>query len=193
MNLYEAFKQNNIIEKGHFVLRSGLHSDTYIRKTKIITNSYLYNEVTRLLADEVTRIFKLNEYDIITGPAVAGLCFAAPVAIELGKPLIFPEKKSKESNKMEFRPEFKKFLPNKKVIIIEDITTTGRSILETSEEIFKLGGIPIAAFCIINRNSKLKEIKGRIYSYTFPVCSLITIDIKNYTYDKCPYHIERIK
>jgi len=153
MDLLKIF-ENNIIEKRHCILRSGKHSDIYVEKTKIIIFPYLYNEIIRSLANEITKKFNFDEYDIITGPAVAGICFASPVAIELGKPLIFPEKKE---NSMEFRDSFKKFILYKRIILIEDIVTTGNSIVKTAETIFSYGGNVIACFCIWNRNLNLND------------------------------------
>jgi len=220
MDLYKVLLKNKIIKNGHFILRSGKHSNTYIEKTRITLFPYLYNEIIRSLVDNITKIYKYTDYDIITGPAVAGISFAAPVACELNKSFIFPEKKTLEieivekiknnlhlkytaidpSHKMEFRPEFKEFIKNKNIIIIEDIITTGGSVSRLCESIYNLSGVPISVFCIINRNINLNKI---YYSYgvtefaknnfnsivencSIPINSLITKNIKSFNENECP-------
>lgn len=204
MNLYKSLKNNNIIENKHCVLRSEKHSNIYIRKTKITTIPHLYSLVMEKLTTAIFDKFKLNEYDIITGPAVTGVCFAAPLALALEKPFIFPEKDfsddinktiSKE-HKMTFRKEFLEILcegkdpydyERKKVVIIEDVITTGGSVIKTAQSILKTGGYVIAAFCIWNRNPKMRYIKlGESAICKFPIYSLISKKINDWTREECP-------
>jgi len=197
MNLYESLKNNNIIESKHCVLRSEKHSNTYIRKIKITTIPYLYSLVMEKLTAAIFDKFKLNEYDIITGPAVAGICFAAPIALALGKPFIFPEKEfynvqidkhhNYEKFNITFRKEFHNILKYKRVIIIEDIITTGGSVVKTANSVFKLGGSTIAVFCIWNRNPTKEFIKyGICNTLNFPIYSLISKKIDDWTKEECP-------
>ena len=190
MKLYDVFINKNIIKNGHFILRSGKHSDIYIEKTMITLFPCLHREIIRKLSENISKIYRYNDYDIITGPAVAGISFAAPIAIELDKPFIFSEKINE--NNFKFRPEFEKFIKNKRILIIEDIITTGNSILKLSEIMYSLGGITKSVFCIMNRNSKLKEIKGYIYPYSYPIHSLITKDIVNWNENECPTCIKNM-
>lgn len=187
MNLYKEFENKNIIKNGHFILRSGKHSDTYINKAEITLFPYLYKEIIRNITNEITKYYKFNEYDAITGPAVAGISFASPIAIELSKPFMFSEKNKKYKNEFQFRPEFIEFIYDKKIIIIEDIITTGGSVNGLADAIYHFGGYPVSIFCIMNRNPELKEIKGTIYPYSIPIYSLITKDIQSWNNEtECP-------
>lgn len=200
--------KNKIIEKEHSELRSGKHSDTYIRKTKITLYPKLYKDIIYELAAEIGYQFKSHDYDIITGPAVVGLCFASPLSFLLDKPLIFPEKDFCDDinktisldYKMEFRPEYRN-LYNKRVIIIEDIITTGESVAKTARTIAEYGGIPIVVFCIWKRNSAITYIKYKRESeietiisgvsafqiyHDIPIYSLINEKIIDWQPNECP-------
>jgi len=198
--LLKSLYNCGIIEKKHCILRSGKHSDEYIKKTKITLYPSLFPYIIHYLHDEITFQYKREEYDIITGPAVAGICFAAPVAFLLRKPFIFPEKVSKivsddinnlitveiKKSFMEFREEYQNSLKRSKVIIIEDIITTGGSVEKTAYSIFKYGGIPIAVFCLWNRDPNIQYIvlKNRI-NYKIPIYSLINEPINSWNANEC--------
>lgn len=196
--LLKKLYENGIVEKKHSILRSGKHSDTYIRKTKITLYPKLYKEIIYELGGEIGYQFKNHDYDIITGPAVAGLCFASPLSFLLDKPLIFPEKNFysvegdinyKNKYNMEFRPEYRD-LYNKRVIIIEDIITTGGSVAKTAQAIAKYGGIPVAVFCIWKRNLNIHHITYRIKEnipiFSIPVYSLINERVSDWEPENCP-------
>jgi orotate phosphoribosyltransferase len=194
-------KMSNIIKKRHYVLKSGEHSNTYINKTEITLDPSLYLFIIKNLTQAVTGLFGKTTYDIITGPAVAGIAFAAPVALNIGKAFIFPEKKNDE---MVFRNEYKEIMNNKRVIIIEDIVTTGASIAKTASAIRNSGGVPKAAICIWNRSSNcdLRAIKYH-YNYSsqykttsasndtiltqgfIQLFSLLTKEVESWSAEKC--------
>ena len=191
--LLKKLYENGIIEKKHSILRSGKHSDTYIRKTKITLYPDLYKEIIYKLACEIGCQFGNNDYDIITGPAVAGLCFASPVSFLLDTPLIFPEKREcKDINSisktnyynMEFRSEYRD-LYNKRVIIIEDIVTTGESVVKTVNSITAYGGIPVAVFCVWKRNPNIVYLRWK-EGHDMPVYSLINEKVDDWEPENCP-------
>lgn len=200
MNLEKEF-EDKIIEKRHCILRSGKHSDTYIEKTKISLYPRLYNETIRQLSLEISNRFNFDDYDCITGPAVAGILFVAPIAIELEKPIIFPEKlyHGNGGYTMNFRKSFIDYIKGKKFIIIEDIVTTGVSIKKTAEAIFNHGGIVKACFCIWNREN-INEINftneiqypvdfgciaNEKINVLFPIISLINKEIPSWNEYEC--------
>lgn len=204
MNLEKEF-EDKIIEKRHCILRSGRHSDTYIEKTKISLYPRLYNEIIRKLSLEISNRFNFYDYDCITGPAVAGILFAAPLSIELKKPIIFPEKKkyiipvNDEETYMNFRKPFIDYIKGKRLIIIEDIVTTGGSIQKTAEAIINHGGIIKACFCIWNRENINKINFSYKANYpvdfgciatseikiSFPIFSLINKEIISWNEHEC--------
>ena len=160
-DIYKLLIEKGIVEKGHFILRSGKHSDTYIRKTLITLYPDLYNSIMYAFIKLIMSKLSPNDYDIITAPAVAGICFAAPIATGLNKPLVFTEKLIYHDNSydMLFRSEFKKHIKNKRVIIIKDVIITGGSVIKVIESIKNNGGYPLGAFCLLNRNPEMTIIR----------------------------------
>lgn len=192
MSLYKIFEEYNIIEKRHCILRSGKHSNIYVNKIKITTMPTLYYMIISWLVNLISKTFKETEYDIITGPAVAGISFAAPISLNLKKPFIFPEKQITYTetdilHKMKFRNHFRRMLRGKKkVIIIEDVITTGGSVAKTGKAILEEGGIPVAVFCILNRNPKLNSIECEDFKiFKFPIYSLESKKINDWPASKC--------
>ena len=148
MDLIDQMKQENIIMEGHFKLRSGKHSNFYINKDSIYSNPELFSRVGIGLVEKIQQNF--NDYDIITGPAIAGAILASPISIILNKTLVYPEKD--ENSGMVFRRGYDKILKNKKVVIVEDIVTTGNSIILTKDAVELCGGKVIGCVVIWNRS-----------------------------------------
>jgi orotate phosphoribosyltransferase len=146
MELRKLFEEHGIVKKGHFLLTSGNHSDTYINKDLIFTN---HDIMIRTIGEFVSICRdKYNEIGVITGPVIAGAILAARFAPIVQLPFVYPEK---IDGRMEFRRGFDKFIKNKNVFIVEDIVTTGGSILQTKDAIIRCGGNVVGAACIWNR------------------------------------------
>lgn len=156
-------EQSGVIKEGHFILTSGRHSNIYCGKDTINTLPDVRDIIIRDLTAKVGLLIpeRMKDY-IITGPAVAGITWAHPVAVNLRLPFVYPEKdklKISDDNDfnsfvdiMEYRRGFDTFLKGKKVIIVEDIITTGKSVLLTKDAIERCGGILIGVVCIWNRS-----------------------------------------
>lgn len=186
MELYDLLLANNVIKNEHCVLRSGKHSEIYAEKIRITLNPYLYNSIIKELTDNIMRIYKYADYDVITGPATAGIAFASPASLLLSKPFIFPEKENRNGNNFGFRKDYKDFICRRRIVLIEDIITTGSSIKKLIDLISYYGGIPKAVFCILNRNNNLFKITGELYKEQIPIYSLISKDIPSFDKKDCP-------
>ena len=192
--LYRKFEEYRIIKKGHFLLSDGGHAENYINKDKICTIPALYSEVIQHLFN--TLIPELDNFDIITGPAVAGVVYASPVAFCCHKMFVYPEKKIvHDKTVMKFRDIFHNTIKGKSVVIIEDIVTTGASIRKVINAIEELGGIVYGVVSIFDRsddvlmdmesvNLCLKFSKSLIHEYIpswpanlCPLCSLNEIQL----------------
>ncbi len=190
MNLVEAFEKEGVILKGHFKLTSGRHSNLYINKDRIFTKNYLFRECVDQIVDIISKEYKTNQYDIITGPAIAGSTLAAPIAMFVKKDFVYPEKNIRliyssktsglfEDNKsMKFRRGYDKKIKNKKVIITEDIITTGGSVQQTIKAIEKCNGTVVGVISIWNRTN-WKPMTSSIHS-------LINDEIHSWLPDECP-------
>jgi len=178
MNYEEFLIDNNIIKKGHFFLSSGQHSDTYINKDSIFCNPYVFHKIVH----KITKLTISFKYDIITGPAVAGAILAAPVSIILSnKKFVYPEKFKSNDNidYMCFRRGYDKIIKNQKILIIEDIITTGSSVIKTMNSICNLGGSVAGIICIWNRTNWKPDNNIKIES-------IINKQVESWVKNECP-------
>lgn len=193
MSLSKSIEVADLVHSGHFKLRSGKHSNKYVNKDLILTKPSLLDSIIEefklevLLKKRVTFTYKQNDNLIVTGPAVAGTIFGSLLAYSLRLPFVYPEKaKIDEVNwKMKFSRGFDTFLKNKFVILVEDVVTTGDSILKTIDAVNFCGGTVIYTISLWDRGSNLKHI----LNYT----SLIYQNIPSWEPDECPLCMNNIE
>lgn len=170
------FYAHNIIQKDHFLLSSGAHSNMYINKDVIHLCPALYdmviNNFVSFIRKQLSFYNPLSKY-IVTGPAIAGAMFARSVADRLKLAFIYPEKINKE---MVFRRGFNKSIINSNIIIVEDIVTTGSSIEKTIKAVETNGGKVFKILCIWNRSNWNK----------YPIYSIINEKVDSYDSKYCP-------
>lgn len=173
----ELLKKSDALLEGHFLLSSGKHSDRYIQCAKLIQHPEYCKEVSEIIAEKL----KENniDVDLCVGPAMGGVIISYEVAKALGVDAIFTERVDKE---MTLRRGFE--IPKgTKVIIVEDVITTGKSSFETVDVIRSCGAEVVALTSIVNRSNK-EEING------LPVISATKIDVKTYDADDLPEHLK---
>ena len=188
MNLESEFKRYGVILEGHFKLTSGRHSNLYINKDKAFTHNILYREIVDQMVQILFKKYKPNDYDIITGPAVAGLSLASPIALFTRKDYVYPEKSNTiitGRKEMIFRRGYDKVLKNKRVIITEDIITTGSSVQQTIDAVNKCDGRVICVLSIWNRSNWGPSI--------CPLYSLIESEVQSWDPEDCPMCKEGIE
>lgn len=195
MELRELLESRNVIKTGHFKLSSGKHSYVYINKDDIYSDAFLYNLIVNMMCSKIGLI---REYfDIITGPAIAGAVLASPISINLGKIFVYPEKKNEviitptwtdqlhinhtiKNAGMEFRRGYDEKIKGCRVVIVEDIITTGKSVQQTIDAIKLCGGDPIKVLAIWNRTGwNSKDI-------TSPTDALINEWVDSWDKNDCP-------
>ncbi|MDU4025445.1 MULTISPECIES: orotate phosphoribosyltransferase [Anaerococcus] len=173
----ELLKKSDALLEGHFLLSSGKHSDRYIQCAKLIQHPEYCKEVSEIIAEKL----KENniDVDLCVGPAMGGVIISYEVAKALGVDAIFTER---VDNEMTLRRGFE--IPKgAKVIIVEDVITTGKSSFETVDVIRSCGAEVVALTSIVNRSNK-EEING------LPVISATKIDVKTYDADDLPEHLK---
>lgn len=154
---------------GHFCLTSGLHSDTYFQCAKL----YQYPKITEMLGKELAAALADVEFDTIVAPAIGAVIIGYETAKQADKRNLFVERKD---GTMQLRRGYT-LKKGEKVVIIEDVITTARTIKETIEAI-KDFGVEIAAVgCIVDRT------KGQT---PYNIKSLLQIDPVTYNPDECP-------
>jgi len=142
-----SLKAANAIRTGHFVLTSGRHSDTYVQCARILEDPAL---TTKLAQTAVSRLPKGLQVDIVAAPAVGGLIIGFAVAQALGVKFIFSER---ESGAMVFRRSFE--IPaGARVLVVEDVVTTGGSVSEVIELVEESGGKVAGVVSLIDRGGE---------------------------------------
>ena len=174
----EILKKTNSLLEGHFILSSGLRSEKYLQCAQLMMYPELAEKVCKSLAEKIK---KTNiEFDLVASPAIGGLLVGYQVSKFLNVPNIFVERVNNEFN---LRRGFE--CKGKKIIIIEDVVTTGKSSLECSKCLQDLGAKISGYACIIDRsggNSQIDEIISQI-NFNIPV----------FSEDKLPEHLKQIK
>ncbi|MDO8660110.1 MAG: phosphoribosyltransferase family protein [Candidatus Parcubacteria bacterium] len=143
-----------ITTNDHFVYTSGKHGSVYVRKDMLYPNTKKTSEVCKLIAEK----FKDKDIDIVVGPSIGGIILSQWTAHHLSKlkkkeiPGIFTEKDG-ENNQI-FKREYDKLVKDKKVLIVEDLTTTGGSVKKVVNSVRRASGKVIAVCVMINRDPK---------------------------------------
>lgn len=173
--LIEEFEKTGVLANGHFQLRSGRHSDKYVNKDIIPTiPSLAYKVFSELCASVSSDQFP--KFDLIVAPAVAGIVMAASMALQLQIPFAYAEK---DIDKFKFRKTFLNVIFGKRVLVIEDVITTGGSVEKVIWATTKAGGEVVAVQCIWNRTS-ITDIRK------VPVYNLIKSDVISWRQQDCP-------
>ncbi len=164
------FKKTEALLEGHFLLTSGRHSNIYFQCAKVLQYP-AYNE---FLSREISKFFKDYEIDTIIAPAIGGIVVGQEVARQLNKKFIFAEREDKS---LTLRRGFS-ISKNEKVLICEDVVTTGGSVFEVIDIVKQSGAIVSGVGFIVDRSN------GKV-NFGYPQVSTMKIDAVSYTPDKC--------
>ena len=169
------FRETNALLEGHFLLSSGLHSDRYLQCAKVLMYPERAAALCRALADKVDATLGKNAADIVVAPAMGGIIVGYELARQLGVPGIFTER---ENGVFTLRRGFS-LEPGARVIMSEDIVTTGKSSRECIDAIHAAGGKVVGATCLIDRSNGTADVGA-------PLISLMKMEVKTFEADKIP-------
>ena len=160
-NSLAVLKRTNALIDGHFVLSSGLHSSKYVQCAKLLSHPHLASKICKSLSLKIKKKFK--DFDVILSPAMGGVIIGYEIGRLLKKETIFCER---VKGKFKLRRGFR-IKKGAKVLIIEDVITTGKSSIECVKIINKSKAKLIGFACIIDRSNKnnLKIKKKNYKSY----------------------------
>ncbi len=186
INLEEIYKEAGAYLKGHFLLSSGKHSQFYLQSAKVLENP----KVAALLASELANMIKKSgiEIDTVCSPALGGILAGYELARALDARSIFTER---VDGKMTLRRGFE-VSNGEKILICEDIITTGGSALEAANAISDFGAEIVAFAALANRGfckrdgSLKKQKKECKLPSNIPFFALGDFDFKIYEPDECP-------
>lgn len=168
--ILEILTATGAIKKGHFRLSSGLHADTYFQCAQALESP----GITEKMGDAIARLYSADNIDTVVSPAIGGIVLGFAVALALGKRFIWAER---DKGEMKFRRGFS-VAKKERVLVVEDVVTTGGSVGEVIE-LLKLAGANIAgASCLINRGG-VEKIAG------IDVKSLLNMPFEAFPEEEC--------
>ena len=176
-----VLKKTKALLEGHFVLSSGLHSPQYVQCAKLLSYPKKSEEFCKSLSTKIKKKFK--KIDIILSPAMGGIVIGYIVGKLLNKETIFCER---VNGKFSLRRGFS-IKKNSKVLIVEDVITTGKSSLECARLVKKHKSNVVGYACLINRSSKPSlKIKDK------NIVSQIKLEIPTYKKNDLPIELKKI-
>lgn len=176
----QLFRESGALLQGHFILSSGLRSPVFLQKARVFMHPDKAEKLCRALADKI-RAEGYGGVSQIVSPAVGGIIPGYETARHLGVPAIYTER---VNGVFELRRGFE-LAPGEKVIVVEDIVSTGLSIRECIEAIRKLGADVVAAACLIDRSGGEVDIG-------VPLVALARYKVPAYPADALPPELAAI-
>ena len=167
--IIELLKESDALLEGHFLLSSGKHSNKYIQCAKLLQYPDKAEKVVARLVEKIKGI----EFDLVVGPALGGVIVSYEIGRQMGKPAFFTER---ENGEMKLKRGLT-VKPGQRVLIAEDVVTTGKSSYETIDIIEGLGGKVVAIAALIDRT------EGEL---RYPFFAAERIEILNYMGEDCP-------
>ena len=169
----ELFKRNNALLNGHFKLSSGLHSDIYFQSALILQ----YPKEAERLGEELAKKIKENniKVDVVVSPAIGGIVIGQEMGRALSVRAIFTER---VDGKVFLRRGFS-VSDNEKVLVVEDVITTGLSTREVIETLKANGAQVVAVVSLVDRSA------GKV-DFGVPKFSLLSLEVKSYKEEDCP-------
>ena len=176
--ILNIFKKSGALLTGHFLLTSGRHSDRYFQCAKVLQ----YPEYTETLCKMIADNFRNTEIDTVIAPAIGGLVVGQEVARQLNKRFIFAER---EDKKLNLRRGFT-LEENEKVLVCEDVVTTGGSVFEVIEIVKNSNANVVGVGFIVDRSN------GKV-NFGFSQFSTLKMEVVSYQPDECPLCREDIE
>jgi orotate phosphoribosyltransferase len=167
----EIFKRHGALLEGHFLLSSGLHSNRYVQCALVLQHP----EVATQLGAQLAESFANTPVDLVVGPALGGVLVAQEVARGLGVRALFTER---DQGKMTLRRGFS-IAPGERVLVVEDVVTTGGSTREVIDVITEAGAKVVGAGALIDRHTGSLELG-------VPFHALLRLEIATYDPETCP-------
>jgi len=170
-SIIRVFKETGALLEGHFFLTSGLHSNIYFQCAKVFQYPWHSTGLCRGIAEN----YKNTDIDVVVSPAVGGIVVGQEVARQLNVRSIFTER---VDGKMTLRRGFE-LKEGEKVLVVEDVTTTGGSVKEVIEIVKQRGADLMGVGAVVDRS-------GGTVDFGVPYFSLVTMKVENYEPDQCP-------
>ena len=169
--ILDVYEKTGALLSGHFLLSSGLHSDRYLQSALVLQQPAIATKICAALADH----FRDTKIDLVIAPALGGVFVSHETARALNVRALFAERVNGE---LTLRRGFT-INAGERVLVVEDVITTGKSTRETIEVVRKAGVVVVAAGALIDRSGGKAELG-------VPYRSLVTLDVPTYQPEACP-------
>jgi orotate phosphoribosyltransferase len=169
--ILQIFKETDALLEGHFVLTSGLHSPHYFQCAKVLQ----YPKYLHLLAGDIAKHYEYSEVEVVISPAVGGIVVGTEVGRVLGVRTIFAER---ENGEMKLRRGFG-VRKGERVLVVEDVVTTGGSVEEVCGLITNAGAKLVGIGCIVDRSNGKAQFDAKFYS-------VMEMDVQTYKAEEIP-------
>lgn len=182
IDLAALFIESGALKEGHFLLASGRHSDKYLEKFDLLRDPVATSQALKPLADQLQDW----EIDVVVGPTTGGILLAFELARQLGLPAAYAERIG-EGQPGRTIKRGTRFAPGSKVFVIDDILTTGGSIVET---LAALGQHPVE---VVGIAVLADRSAGAVTFGDIPILPLLSLDIQSWPAESCPLCAEDIQ
>ncbi len=183
MNSTEAlreFEEVGALQKGHFILSSGLHSDTYLNKSIVSMYPDRTERLCRALAEKAGSEID-GVIDYVISPAMGAIIYGYETARHIGAPFIFLERVDGE---FQMRRGFS-IEKGARVLVVEDIVSTGLSAREAIDAVRKSGGEVLALACLVDRSAGKVDVGA-------PIIPLAQLEVAAWPADELPPHLQDV-
>ncbi|WP_309606963.1 orotate phosphoribosyltransferase [Phenylobacterium sp.] len=172
-DVLDEFRAAGALREGHFILASGRHSPIFLQKNLVFQYPERTARLCRALAEKIEARF--GKPDVIVSPAVGAIIPGYETARWMGVPAMYVER---EDGAFRLRRAFQ-IAPGARVVVIEDVITTGGSFREAIEPIEAAGGVVLCCACIVDRSAGRADVG-------FPLVALATLDVPSYAPGEIP-------
>lgn len=175
----KEFEEAGALMKGHFILSSGLHSDTYLNKSIVSMYPDRAERLCRALAEKIAG--EVKDIDYVISPAMGAIIYGYETARHLKTPFMFLERVDGE---FQLRRGFS--IPEgARVVVVEDIVSTGLSAREAIHAVKKAGGKVLALGCLVDRSAGVVDVGA-------PIIPLAEIKVEAWEPDNLPAHLKGV-
>jgi orotate phosphoribosyltransferase len=185
----QLFAESGAYREGHFKLKSGRHGDRYLEKFQVLQWPERVTELCGLLAAEARAAAGARPIDVVVGPTTGGVLLGYEVARQLGVRGFFAEQVTNADGTQhrEFRRGFR-INPGERVLLVDDVVTTGASLLEMIPAIEASGGELVATAVIVDRSGALDALTSPTTGRTYKAHALWSLNLPTYEPgpDSCP-------
>jgi orotate phosphoribosyltransferase len=172
-DVLDEFRGAGALREGHFILASGRHSPMFLQKNLVFQYPDRTARLCKALAEKIEARF--GKPDVIVSPAVGAIIPGYETARWMGVPAMYVER---EDGQFRLRRAFR-IAPGAKVVVIEDVITTGGSFREAIEPIEAAGGLVLCCACIVDRSGGRADVG-------FPLVALATLDVPSFAANEVP-------